>query len=710
MKRRLPRVLCLLLALTVLASLFGCVNVPGLLRLDGGVSDGMHGAEATLPAPAPQRALVEDAQAMAVGSYLVARMYLEKLLQYDVAQGNKEEYDQLLADAVTAFETAEALAGTLETAVDMAQVAETFGADAYAGKAKYKSLASRNTFINGFILTAYAAEDPPAVKWAKEITAIYDSAPAMKGVRTLADQLGTDAKHAYAQLKQAQAILEGAAYDDFADYANKCYQTAVVLKAAGTTAGFVASIAVAGPATGLAAVAQTGGIVMGGVNSVLEIGQAGTIITTNGEGNEYTAALEKTEAQMAPIGQVFSVMSLGLNAHKLLTGGYGKDAVQAVADGKYTQYLDGVKNDVFGAASYLGTSVYDYVTSGSILSGTFTKTDKGTEFTLWDTLTGKEATEQKDGKEASAQDAVKEALEKAGVPAADVKTALETQNPTPTPLNEIPLSEAEKIIDSYPGIVPGSGFDATAYDQAMQEKCEEVVTKLLEEEAYTGELPDTHHETGGATFDFYDGTGALFDDANGIRVIWTHDENGDLTFVSSGDSEYTVDDDGNLLKDGEPVLFNGMPVNAFTGIGDPAPTEASEETEAPADVSVAELFDGEWRYVNELGANVVKTLTVVSEDTLLIEWQGKMVFGSDGITTISTTNKFTYDPATGVMTLREVSCNDPWQATTADYFTFTLKGDTITTYYYHALVALDDDGNGIYGDMAGGTYTRYYGD
>lgn len=700
--KRISRISCFVLALVLLASLFGCVNLPGLLGKNAySAADGVHGAEATLPDPAPQRALVEDAQAMSVGSYLVARMYLEKLLQYDVARGNKEEYDQLLADTVAAFETAEKLAATLETAVDMAELTEAVGAAAYTEKAQFKALASYHAQTDGFILTAYAADDPPALKWAKEITAIYDNAPAMKGVRTLAEQLGTDAKHAYAQLKQAQAILEGAAYDDFADYANKCYQTAVVLKAAGTTAGFVASIAVAGPATGLAAVAQTGGIVMGGVNSVLEIGQAGTIITTNGEGNEYTAALEKTEAQMAPIGQVFSVMSLGLNAHKLLTGGYGKDAVQAAADGKYTQYLDGVKNDLFGATSYLATSVYDYVDSGSILSGTFTKTEKGTEFTLWDTLAGKSGSEKQD---------VKTALEKAGVPAEDVKTALQTQNPTPTPLNEVPLSEAEKIIDGYPGIVPGSDFNADAYDQAIREKYDEIVTELLEEEAYTGELPDTHHETGGATFDFYNGTGALFDDANGTRVIWTHDENGDLHFVSSGDSEYTVDDDGNLLKDGEPVLFNGLPVNAFTGIGDAAPTEATEETEAPVDVSVAELFDGQWRYVNELGANVIKTLTVVGEDTLLIEWQGKMVFGSDGITTISTTNTFTYDPATGVMTLREVSCNDPWQATTADYFTFTLKGDTITTYYYHALVALDDDGNGVYGDMAGGTYTRYYGD
>lgn len=699
------RLLSVLLALVLLASLFGCISLPGTENSENNKrpSGDLHAAAATLPKPAPQRALVEDTQAMTVGAYLVARMYLEKLLQYDVARGDKADYDQLLADTLAAFENAEKLAGTLETAVDLAELTEAAGAAAYNGKAQYQALASHAPRLGGLILTAYAADDPPAVKWAKEITAIYDNAPAMKGVRTLAEQLGTDAKHAYAQLKQAQAILEGAAYDDFGDYANKCYQTAVVLKAAGTTAGFVASIAVAGPATGLAAVAQTGGIVMGGVNTVLEVGQAGTIITTNGEGNEYTAALEKTEAQMAPIGQVFSVMSLGLNTHKLLTGGYGKDAAQAVANNTYTQYLDGVKNDVFGATAYLGTSAYDYADSGSILSGTFTKTDKGTQFTLWDTLTGKSGAEQQD---------VKTAMENAGVPEKDVKTALQTKDPVPTPLNEIPASEAEKIIDAYPGVAPDSGFDADAYDAAIREKYEEIVTELLEEKAYHDDLPQPHRESGSSSFDFYDGTGALFDDATGTRVMWTHDENGDVLFVSSGDSEYTTDDDGNLLKDGNPVLFNGLPVNVFTGLSEPAPTEATEETEeteAPADVSVAELFDGQWHFVNEMGANVIKTITVVDGETMRIEWQGKM-FGSDAITTITTTNKFTFDPATGVMTLREISCNDPWQATTADYFTFTLNGDTITTYYYHCLIALDDEGNGVYGDRVGGTYTRYYGD
>lgn len=701
MKRGIFRLLTFLTALAMLASLFGCVNVPALLRLDDAAAGGLHGAEAALPAPSPQRALVDDAQAMAVGSYLVARMYLEKLLQYDVAQGSKEDYDQLLADTVTAFETAEQLAATLDTAADMAELSEAVGAAAYLGKSKAKSLASYGAQSGLFLLTASAAEDPPALRWAKEITAIYDGAPPMKGVRTLAEQLGTDAKHAYAQLKQAQAILEGAAYDDFGDYANKCYQTAVVLKAAGTTAGFVASVAVAGPTTGLAAVAQTGGIVMNGVNTVLEIGQAGTIITTNGEGNEYTAALEKTEAQMAPIGQVFNVMSLGLNAHKLMTGGYGKDAVEAAANGTYAQYLDGVKNDVFGATSYLATSAYDYADSGSILSGTMTKTDDGLKFTLWDTLTGKSSEEQKEN--------VKTALENAGVPAKDIQTALQTENPQPPVPNEVPLSEAEKIIEEYSGITPDSGFDPSAYDEAIREKYDEIVTELLEQEAYNGELPQTQSETGNGSFNFYDGTGVLVDEENGTKLMWTHDEDGELILISTDDNDYTTDGEGNLLKNGEPVLFNGIPVNVYTGIGDPEPTEATEQTEETQSMSVAELFDGQWQFTNALGANVVKTFTVVDDETLVIEYPGKIFeTGADG--TIRSTNKFTFDPATGVMTLREVSCSDPWQATTADHFTFTISGDTIESYYYHYMSGWDDEGNIVYVDGSGGTYTRYYGD
>ncbi len=553
----------LLVNMVLICTLTGCGSTKKMpeTKKEG---DAIHSVAIMLPKPSEARACMDDAGQLAVGSYLVARMYLEKLLQYDAEKGNQEEYDALLADTISAFETADILAEAFRNTADYVTMMEAVGTEAYPGEAAYARLA-RAKSNSGLVLVAYAAEDdPPALQWAKEITAIYDNAPSMKGIRTLADQLGTDSKHAYEQLKQAQAILEGTAYTDFADYANTCYKTASTLKTAGTGAQLVISIALAGPATGLAAVAQTGGIVMGGVNTVLEIGSLGTILTTNGDGNDYTEFFEKTESQLAPVGQIFSLMSLGLNGQKLLNGDYAKDGAKALADGTYSHYLDGVKNDVFGAVSYLTTSIYDYCDSGSILSGTFTHTDEGLKFTLADTMLGETA-------------AVGKLMTDAGVPSDIAEQALEkaaSSAPIELPeLNEISLEQAEQVIDNYSGIAPGSDFDPKAYAEELSVECEEILEEVLEEQG----LELMQEEGSGITFSSHDGTGILVDPENDIKVMWTHDEDGELVLISSDDCEYTMDEEGNLLRDGKPVIMDGAPV-----MEGPVPDEpASEEETEP---------------------------------------------------------------------------------------------------------------------------------
>ena len=112
-------------------------------------------------------------------------------------------------------------------------------------------------------------------------------------------------------LEQAQAILEGAAYEDQADFENKCYEVAVETKAAASAIGFgVAVAATGGIAAGGASAAgimEAGGLVMSGVNAVIDMGTAVTIHTTHGEGNEYTAAWEKTAEMFAPVNAFFAI-------------------------------------------------------------------------------------------------------------------------------------------------------------------------------------------------------------------------------------------------------------------------------------------------------------------------------------------------------------------------------------------------------------------
>ncbi len=568
------RSLCLLLvSMVLLCALFGCGSTKKSVTNKEG--DAIHSVEIMLPEPREGRAFMDDASQLAVGSYLVARMYLEKLLQYDTEKGSREDYDILLADTISAFETADILAAAFRNTADYVTLMEAAGADSYTGKAFYAKLFPTRSH-NGLILTAYAAEDdPPALQWAKEITAIYDNAPSMKGIRTLADQLGTDSKHAYEQLKQAQAVLEGAAYTDFADYANTCYKTASTLKTAGTGAGLVISVALAGPATGLAAVAQTGGIVMGGVNTVLEVGALGTILTTNGDGNDYTEFFEKTESQLAPVGQIFSLMSLGLNGQKLLTGGYAKDGAKALADGTYSSYLDGVKNDIFGGVSYLTTSIYDYCDSGSILSGTFTHTDEGLKFTLADTMLGETESVEKLMKDAGVpSEIVEQALEKAA-------SSKEIELPK---LNEITPEQAEQLIDSYSGIAPGSDFDPDAYAEALMTECEESLEDVLKEQG----LEPAQEENSKISLYSHDGMNVLVDPVNDFKVMWTYDEDGELVLISSDDCEYSVDEEGNLLRDGKPVIVDGEPEESNTEVNG-EPEESNTEVNGEPEESSSEV-------------------------------------------------------------------------------------------------------------------------
>ena len=301
----------------------------------------------TFPTESPKRIAVETDAATAVNSYIVARMYLDKFLQYDIESGNLEEYSKLLDDTITAFEQVDKMATDLAESADELEMREA-RADLWQ---KIIDLP------NPFVVTAYAAEESDDIKWAKDITERFDSAPVGKGIRTLAEQMGTDAKHAYAQLKQAQDILAGAAYEDFADTANTAYKTAKVLKTAGTGAQFALSIMTAGESTVAEAVLSGGGIVINGLNTMLEVGQTGSILIV-GDDNKVSAALEKAEDKFAPIGATIGLFGLASNVSK---GAELLDDVPAMAD----------------SIMYVGTSIYDYMVDGKILGGMFTQGNDG---------------------------------------------------------------------------------------------------------------------------------------------------------------------------------------------------------------------------------------------------------------------------------------------------------------------------------------------
>lgn len=394
MKKRLA----LLLTITMVVSLIGCGGsdaATSSLQADnesnvsadepkekeeaaGEITEGkVNEAQVTFSKESEDRLKVEANAANAVNLYIVADAYLNKFLAYDAQNGNEEEYKQLLENAIKAYENVGIVSSALSKEAGELEKAESdeaySGAD---GSGAFKETAYIGTSYkkswDPFVLTVYAAQESEAVKWAKDITERFDKAPAGKGIRTLAEQMGTDAKRAYQQLKQAQNILAGDAYSNFADRADACYKTAKVLKTAGTAAQLTLSVITANPTSTIDAIMTSGGIVINGMNTMLEVGQTGSLLIV-GDDNRVSKKLENMEDALAPIGATIGLYGFSSN---LLKGKKLAEDAPALAD----------------TLMYLGTSIYDYAADGKILGGTFTEGTDGTiSCTFVDTMSAKTA-------------------------------------------------------------------------------------------------------------------------------------------------------------------------------------------------------------------------------------------------------------------------------------------------------------------------------
>lgn len=419
----------------------------------------------TFPEITKEEALVNTTAMLSVNYYLTARAYLDKWLSQDVSDMTQEEFEEftlLLKQAIALFEDVEKLSATLN------KVADVWETKAYENKPAMEKISKQNlNFVNPVAI--YAANPSPAKKWAQDIVDTFDKAPAGKGIRTLAKHLDTDAKRAYIQLKQALDILEGEEYTEISKKANTAIQVASALKTAGSIAQLGIAIAAAPPAGVLGAVTNTGGLVCSGASTLLEIGSTGSIIYYNGEDNHISIACDKTQAQFGPIGQVFSVMSLGYGLKDLGTSGKEifKNGYKSLsADDKHE-----LGKNAFGILSYGTSGVMDYVNDGSILSGTITVEDGKAKFTLIDTLTG-----------ASSED-VKSVLEETGIEKSKIEEALKSEGKTVKIDGPIPNEIADKIIEENAGASLGKDFPLDEFLQAMEEALQEFSDmQLLEKE------------------------------------------------------------------------------------------------------------------------------------------------------------------------------------------------------------------------------------
>lgn len=160
---------------------------------------------------------------------------------------------------------------------------------------------------------------------AKEITAVYDKAPKLKGIATLAKHLGVDAKRAQVILNQAQAEMSSEIFSEEGDAFENLENTAIVLKDGCKVAGFVGGVVLTGGAAGFAgagALTQVT-VVVAGADLALEVTEDGAQIAL-GDKNKVSSFVKDVRTVTEPVASVLSITNIPGN----LGTAYGKiDAV-----------------------------------------------------------------------------------------------------------------------------------------------------------------------------------------------------------------------------------------------------------------------------------------------------------------------------------------------------------------------------------------------
>ena len=447
--KRSSRIISVFLAAAITITALSACNFPKREETD----DGINRVAVILPEASKEEETANLTAAVTINSYLTARAYLDLILEYDtgnMSEDDAEEFVSLINDATVMFENTELLSYELTDAVD---AWEESGKE--RDEAELKELSASATYKLSFSQNVYADEKSSAKEWAEDIVKTYDNAQPGKGLRTLAEQMGTDAKHAYAQLKQAQAILEGAAYTDVADKADTIVTGLKTLKAAGTTASFVIAVSAAPASVGLV---ETGGILCTGLSAIAQVGSLGSQFICGTEDNYVSATFDKLDDKASKLGTVFGFVGLGSALPDI-----SKTGTQILSKG-WNSLSDSAKesfiNNSLGVVSLASSELTNYLDDGSLLGGAIKVTDKGTEITLLDTQTGKKDEDT---------DRVKELLNETGLNKSDVKKIMKEDDPK-GPEDALPEDVAKKLIEDNEPLTPDGGFDTNGFIEGVAEE------------------------------------------------------------------------------------------------------------------------------------------------------------------------------------------------------------------------------------------------
>ena len=151
----------------------------------------------------------------------------------------------------------------------------------------------------------------------KEISDIFDKAPAGKKIATLAKHLGVDAKMAFKILQQDQTQVEADAWNEAGDTFQKLETSAVVIKDGCKVAGFVGTIALTGGTAAIASGSALGqaAVVVSGADLVLEVTSDGANIAL-GNNNKISTIVGDIRVVTEPAASILMIADLPKNLTK----------------------------------------------------------------------------------------------------------------------------------------------------------------------------------------------------------------------------------------------------------------------------------------------------------------------------------------------------------------------------------------------------------
>jgi hypothetical protein len=494
----------------------------------------------SLPAVAAERAAVEQAGAIATQQYIIARLKTEALIEYDIENGSIDDLKVMTDDTLEAWRLCEL---TSVQAAELADYAQSLRSSASTQAATMSYTSSSPARIGLFTMVVYAAEENAAVKWAKELTEKYDSYPAGQKVKQLAENLGTDAKKAYAQLKMAQNILEGEAYSAEGDTMQSFENAAMATKTACKTGLYIGGVVAGGGVAN--GILEAGGMIIGGVDTIVDIASTGSTIIC-GENSKITMAANDFKDFMGPI----SSAAGGVN---VLTGGikFAGDAADKIGS--------------IGKLSYIGESLLDLVRDGKIMGGLITVGENG-ETTV--TMTEIDV-------EGKTPEEIEKELENAGLSLPqdeEAKTAVELAEELE---EEYYYTEEElnEVIESLRNLL---------YDMFLNSEEEPSETPPTQEPPEESAVPPV--VSGGLSIDEVVGS-------YHVALIGT-DTEGTWLLAKKGDSQI-VDETGDMVYDYDPKT--GIATSSYENEAGKGTTELIFTAE---DGKIS--LSGSWRYSNEV--------------------------------------------------------------------------------------------------------------